>query len=198
MRAALGYAVPRNHNNLIRVFYGGKSVRDNKGGSAFGKFCKRALYKHLRRVIQRRSRFIQNEYGRIFQKGAGYGNALFLSARKFYATLARGRIIAFGQALNIVVYVRLFSRFRNLRVRRPEISERDIFAYGAVEKKNVLLHNAYIFAQRLPVQRAYVVAVNAYYAFVYFVKAGDKVAYSGLAAARRSYQRNGFAGGDFH
>ena len=91
------------------------------------------------------------------------------------------------------MYVGFLCGFNYLLVRCVKIAVGNVFAYGAVEKKNVLLNYAYVAAQGIARHVAYVHAVYGYRAGVYFIESRYKVAKRGLSAAGGTYQRNGLA-----
>ena len=68
MRAALGDAILREDDNLVRIFDGGEPVRHNDAGAPVGKVVERLLDEHFRGVVERARGLIQNQDGGVLQE----------------------------------------------------------------------------------------------------------------------------------
>jgi hypothetical protein len=68
------------HDDSIRVFNRRQPVGDDQGRAAFHEKRQLLLYPPLRFVVERRGRFIENQYRRILEQRACDGNSLPLAA----------------------------------------------------------------------------------------------------------------------
>ena len=80
MGTAFCNAVVCNDEDFVRVPDCRKTVGDGDGCPSLCQLVQTLLYKAFAVVVQRTGGFIQNEDWRIFQKDAGNGNPLLLSA----------------------------------------------------------------------------------------------------------------------
>ena len=94
MRAALDDRALVEHDDFIGVDDGREAMRDDQRGAAARDAVERVLDLALGEGIERRGRFVENEDGRIFQNGAGDGDALLFAAGEFQPALADLRFIA--------------------------------------------------------------------------------------------------------
>ena len=117
-------------------------MSDDYRSSSYGQFFESLLNLHFGHVVERARRLVQNENRRIFQKRPRYGNTLFLTARKFNASLADVGVVAVFEALSKLVNVGVFRHFDNLFVRRVEIAVGDIVPNRSAEYKHVLRDRA--------------------------------------------------------
>ena len=88
MRSLLLDAVFRQYPDDIGITDRSQTVRNRKGRTAVGELFKGLLDQTLAFIIQGTCGFIKNEDGRILQETTGYGDALFLAARKLDTALA--------------------------------------------------------------------------------------------------------------
>src|SRR5262245_65791457 len=93
-------------------------MSDHGGGSAFHQSFERLDHQLLRRRIESRGRFVQNQNRRITDDRSRNRDALALPARKRRAALADRRFIAFRQSLD-----------EFMRIGQPSGAE-DLFASG--------------------------------------------------------------------
>ena len=67
-----------HHKDSARMLDGTESVRDQDGGPPLAEFCQCLLNASFTFTVERTSRFIQDQNGRILQKGPSNGHALSL------------------------------------------------------------------------------------------------------------------------
>ena len=79
MRAAFNDSAAIEHEDLVGAHYRGQSVRDNNRGSIKYQILERLLNQSFGRRVHTGGRFIENQYGRIFQQGARNAKPLFLA-----------------------------------------------------------------------------------------------------------------------
>ena len=123
-------------------------MRHHQSRPALAQLRQRALDLHLRHIVERGSRFVENEHGRIFQKGARDGNTLFLSARQLDAPLAHFGIVTARQAHDVVVNVGALRGEDHFRLRFVGGAVHDIVAYASRKQKYVLRHHGDFVPQR--------------------------------------------------
>src|SRR6478672_6420534 len=104
--------------------------------------------------------FIQNQYGRVLEKGARDGEPLPLSAGKLDAAVPDHGFVAFGQAHDEIVREGGFGGCADGPGRYSLTSVGDIIGHRVVEEKCVLRHQADVVAKAGEAEGAYVAAVN--------------------------------------
>ena len=67
------------HNDHIGIFDRTQAVGNGENGTVAHYAVERVLHQPFSYSIQCTGRFVKNQYGRIFQDGAGNGNALFFT-----------------------------------------------------------------------------------------------------------------------
>src|SRR6266700_6768397 len=100
MSAAFDDAAGFDDENLFGAANGRESMSDDKCRAATHQVTQPFLNQRFRFGVQTGSRFIENEDARIGKNGAGDGDALLLSARKFYSAFADDRIVFFFERLS--------------------------------------------------------------------------------------------------
>ena len=85
--------------------HGGEAVGDDDGGAALAEFIERFLHACFGIGVQRAGGFVEQEDRRVFEDGAGDGDALALTARKVRAFGPGLRIVSARQAQNEVMGV---------------------------------------------------------------------------------------------
>ena len=101
---------------------------DDEGGAALAQGVERAFDLGFGLGIERARRFVQDQDRRVFQDGAGDGDALAFAARERGAALANHELIAARLLGNEVVGFREAGGALHLRVRRVGFSDADVFA----------------------------------------------------------------------
>ena len=92
----------------------------------------------LRRKVEVRRRFVQNIEVRVFQKGPGQSDALFLTAGQAVAGLLQVGVILQRQLADELMGIRLLGRLFDFFQRRVRARNADIVKDGLAEKLNVL------------------------------------------------------------
>lgn len=149
VRALLDDFAAVYHNDTIRFANGRKSVRDDDCRSTLAKFKERLLYYRFRGVVECARRFVKNENGRIFEEHARDTQPLFLTARKFYASLAYLRVVAVRQTSDICVYVGFLCRLDNFLVGGVLFAVGDVLLERTRKQEHVLLDDTHVFAHRI-------------------------------------------------
>ena len=80
VRAGFHNAAGLHDHNQVGMLDGGQAVCNDQRGAALHEHMQRVFDGLLRRGIQSRRGFVQDEDGRIFVNGAGNGQALALTA----------------------------------------------------------------------------------------------------------------------
>ena len=88
MRPGFHDAALIEHDNDVGVENGRKPVRDADGRAAFHQLIQRGLHCAFGFGVQRAGSLVEDQDGRIFQNGAGNGQALALAAGKHDALFA--------------------------------------------------------------------------------------------------------------
>lgn len=88
--------------------------------------------------VERGSGFVEDEDGRVFEKGAGKGEALGLSAGEAGAAFTDDGFIFFGQRFDEVMQTRGFGGGDDFFVGRIRFAEADVFGDGGVEEMRAL------------------------------------------------------------
>ena len=156
----------------------------------------RLLHDCFRLVIQRGSRFVQNNYRRIFDESTGNRNPLFLPAGKQDAAFADFRIQTFVQRIDKLIKAGAFYGIGNLFARSIFLAEKDIIANRTAEKEIILKDDGNFIPQRIDIQLADVYAVYHYLAAGYVIESGQQIDQRGFTAAGIADKSNGLA--DFY
>ena len=122
-------------------------MRDCHGGAVFREFVQRSLHKAFGLVVQRAGCLVQNQHGRIFEEQPRNGNALLLTAAELDSALAANRVVAVFKSHDKIVRACELCRGDYFFVGRVASAVKDIFFDGAVEKVDVLLDDAHVFAE---------------------------------------------------
>ena len=84
-----------HHAYLGGVFDGGEAVGYDEGSAVLHQVVEGLLDQKFRLRVEGRSGFVEDEYRRILEDGAGYGDALALAAGETAAAVADIGVIAF-------------------------------------------------------------------------------------------------------
>src|SRR5699024_1821258 len=136
--------------------------------------------------IKRAGCLVENQDRRVFQKDTRYRYALFLSAGELYSAFADLGIVSVGKRDNKIMNIGFFCRFFYLGIGGVRISVCDLFTHRAGKQELILSDHFYVAPERISCLIAYIRTVDGYGACVDFIKARDKVAKRGFAAARRA------------
>ena len=154
----------------------------------------RVLHRALRRVVQRRGGFIEQQNRRVFDKSPRNRNPLALAAGELAAVDAHARLQALGQGLDEFQGVGAGGSLRDLRCRRIRTPVGDIGRHRVVKQHHVLPNPAQLGAQGDQIHLRDVLAIEQDAALGRFKKARHQLHDGGFAAAGRAHQSQGFAG----
>lgn len=184
------------HKDLVGVCHGAEAVGDHHDGFSFHKFCKGFLHEHFVFRIEGRGGFVQQNDRRIFEQGAGDGNALALAARQGAAVFAENGFVALRQRAYKFVAVRCFCRCDHGVIARLRIAQANVVHDGVVKKRHVLKHEGQMAHQAFRLYAADVLATHADRSLLHVPESGDELSDRALARAGRSDERRHAALGD--
>src|ERR1017187_8442402 len=185
------------HHNLVRAAYCGKPVRDDDNGAVLHQVRQRLLYQHFALRVQMAGGFVENQYGRVLQQGAGDGEALPLSAGELDAAVADHGLVAFREAHDEIVGQRGFGGGADAVGRYAVTAVGDVVRHRVIKQESVLRHQADLASQAGQAEAPHIAAVDPDAARGGVVEARHQVGDGGLPAAARSHQRHHLAGFDF-
>ena len=183
-------------------------MRYHKHRSALHQGVHSALNYCLGTGVYRRSRLVENHYGRVGNRRAGDGEKLPLPLRKVGSVARYEGVVTFGQAGYKVVCTRKARRGNTFFVGGVQLAVADIFHNRAREQVGILQHHTKRAAQVGLFNLVDIYSVVAYLAVGNVVKPVYEVGDGSLARARRTYEgdllpgfciqrnaaENGFAG----
>ena len=124
--------------DVVHGAEGGEAVGDADDGAVFGEAVDGFLDFGLGLGIERGGGFVEDEDGRVADKGAGDGDALALAAGEALAAFAERRVVALREVLDEVVRVG-FLAAAMISSRVAPILPKAMFSRdGGVEEKDVL------------------------------------------------------------
>ena len=140
--------------------------------------------------------FVENEDGRVFEYGAGYAEALALSAAEGDAAVADGGLVAEREGVDEGVGVcdggGLFDEVEAV----VGVAEGNVVGDGVVEEDAVLRDESYLSTEAVDVKVGDGYVVDEDGAASAVVEAWEEVDEGGFACSRRAYYSNGFAAGN--
>ena len=92
MGAHLGDAAPVEHHQPVGVAQGGEAMGDGEGGAPLHQREQAGLDQLLGLGVDRRGGFVQDQYARVVEDGAGDGDALALAAGEPLAAFSPTRV----------------------------------------------------------------------------------------------------------
>ena len=174
--------------DLIHVFHGGDSMRDENGRFALSRFFQTGEDIFLRFGIDGGNRVVQNENGRVFHECAGDGYPLLLTARNGHASFAEDRAVALVEADDVIVNVRklcgVFHGFVMVCTVILNGRKGDVIFDGIAEKEVILRNVCCVFADGADRNGIDILAVDEYGAVGYVICTENEIDERGLAAAR--------------
>src|SRR6266436_4446854 len=147
----------------------------------------------LRFAVERRSRFVQNQDGRVFMNRARNGNPLSLPAGQPHSTLSDYSLIPLRKAEDKLVSQRRARRLLHLLLRNMRLAISDVVTDGVIEQHRLLRHNANLRSQRRQSNVANIGAVDPDPPAASIKKARDQMHQSALPRAARSDHGQHFA-----
>ena len=97
MAADLGHAAVLQHDDAVGVAHRGEAMRDDERRAVAGQQIECPAHRLLADRVQVRGRLVEDQDGRVLEKGAGDGYPLPLAARELRAALAHDRVETIGQ-----------------------------------------------------------------------------------------------------
>src|SRR5574344_416803 len=122
-----------HNNNFIGLLYGGKTMGNNKRGTAFQQGVECLLHGMFRFSIESGRSFIKNEQGGIFEHCTGNTEALPLPSRQCKTAVSNGRIIALWQLIDKFVGMRNLGRLTNSLDTDIRSSKSDICRHSIIK-----------------------------------------------------------------
>ena len=181
------------HAYLVGVLDCRQSVGYGNGGARAHESLKSVLNESFALGVECRCSLVENEYGRILEYGAGYADALSLSARESSAPVADVGVVSLFRLHDEVVGVGYACRLFHLLHCGILYAERDVAKEGVVEEYGLLIDVADELAQVVYAELAHVDAVDEHLAFLNVVVARYEVDEGRLAAAALAYKCYGLA-----
>src|SRR5436305_463697 len=134
VRSAFDNPTPIQDQNLIGMHDGRQPMCDHDRSSTKHQILQRLLNQSLRRGVNARGRFIQNQNWRIFQERARNREPLFLSHAQLHSTLAHHATQSISQQIDETMSIRCLRRFHQFLVPGTRFSHLQVLANGAVKK----------------------------------------------------------------
>lgn len=126
------------HKDAVGAAYRGQPVGYDDGGAVDHDALQGTLDGRFCLVVYGGGCLIQDEHWRVFEYGAGNGDALALAAGEFLAAFADDGLVAVGQFHDEVVCFGDFGRGYNCFHAGIEGAVGDVFAHGAMKEEDVL------------------------------------------------------------
>ena len=161
MRAVLGDPAVCHDEDLVGVLDGREAVGDGDDRLAARQLGDGLLDEVLVLRVDARGGLVENDDGRVFENGAGDGDALLFATGERAAALADDGVIAVRQRHNEVMAAGLLCRFDHLLLRGVRLAEEDVRADGIVEQIHVLEHHGDVAEQTAAGELAQIVPADA-------------------------------------
>jgi hypothetical protein len=113
---------------------GVEAMGNGDGGASLHQFAGGFFEQGFGFRVERGGGFVENQNRRVFEEGAGEGEALGLSAGEAGAAFADDGFIFFGQRFDEVMQACGFGGLDNFFVSRIRFAEADVFGDGGVEE----------------------------------------------------------------
>ncbi|MPN27961.1 hypothetical protein SDC9_175395 [bioreactor metagenome] len=124
-------------------------MSDRKRGAVFGELRESVLNELFCFRVERRGRFVENEYSRIVEYCAGYRYTLAFAAGHAVSLFTDHRIITLRQTDDEIMRVGNLCRLDNFLVCRERRSVFDVFTDCSGKKERLLKHHTYLTAERM-------------------------------------------------
>ena len=121
-----------------RVFEVAEAMGDHESGAIFSQFLERFLDEVFALRIDRAGRLVEEEDGRVFEKGAGHGEALTFAAAQSHVSLADFVVeLSFESAYKIIGTGEA-ERLPQFLIARARLAEEEIAPHCRREEKGIL------------------------------------------------------------
>ncbi len=195
MGATLDDAALLHHQDQIGLLDCAQAVSDDQRGAALHHMVQSPLDMPLGLGIQRRSRFVKNQYRGILEQCTRNRQALPLSTGQQHAVFPDQRLIALGHLLDELVGVGIARGTADVVQRRAgQIAVGDVVRHGIVEQGHLLRHQGDMPAQVAQRVGLDVRAVQQDMAGLMVVETRDQIGQCRLAAAGPTDQRHHLPG----
>ena len=195
--AAFANCAPFEDSNQVRAANGGEAVGDDEDGAAGHQIVERTLHEHFGFGVELRGGFVEDENGRVFEQGAGDGEALALAAGEALTAVADESLVSLGHLHDEIVRHGGFGGGENFFFGEIRAAVAEIAPDRVVEKNGFLGDDRHLPTQRTQGDVAKIVAVNADGAGSGGVKTREEIDESGLAGAAGADDCYDCAGGNF-
>ena len=190
MRAALDDAALLQDHDAVAVLDRGQAVRNHERRAPLHQGVHAALHQRFGARVDGGGRFVQNQRGRVGNRGAGNRQQLPLPLREVCAVARQHRIVAVGQLADELVRIGELCGFNARRVRCVQAAVADVVQHRAGEQVRVLQHHAEAAAQIRLANLVDVDVVVADFAVLNVVEAVNQVRDGGFARARAADEGN--------
>ena len=161
---------------------------DHQHGFALGKLGKGCLHLCFIVRVGKGGSFVQNQDGRIFQHGAGNGNALLLAAGKIHALGADDRMDARRELFHNIHALCSFQCCQHLGFGGLRPTQTDVVQNAALEQTAVLEHKGDGIHQLFLGDSPHIRSAHPDAATLHIKEPADKVCQRGFAAAGGAYK----------
>ena len=169
---------------------------DDDAGASLHEFGEGLLDGLLAFGVEGGGGFVENEDGRVFEHGAGYAEALALSAAEGDAAVADGGLVAeregFDEGVGVCDGGGLFDEVEAV----VGVAEGNVVGDGVVEEDAVLRNESYLSTETVNVEVGDGYVVDEDGAAGAVIEAWEEVDEGGFACSRGAYYSDGFAAGN--
>ena len=181
------------HADFVAALDGRESVGYGDGGAGLHESLQRLLDQSLALGVERRGGLVEDEYGRVLEYGAGYADALSLSAAESSAAVADVGIEAVLRLGDELIGIGYACGALYLFLGGVAHAEGDVVVERVVEEDGLLVDIADELSQVVYAQVLDIDAVDEHLALLHIVVTGDEVEQGRLARAALSHDRDGLA-----
>src|SRR5450631_85502 len=191
--AALANLAVFENENFVGSADGGQAMGDDEGGAADHQVGQGFLHVHFRFGVEFGGGFVENQNRRVFEDGAGDGDALALAAAETGAAFTDYGVVALGEFRDEVGGESGLCGGFHASFRDAGQAVADIVPDGVVEEDVFLGDHGDLFAERTEGDGADVGAVDANLAGGEFVEARDEIDERGFSGAAGADESDDFA-----
>ncbi|CAN4028530.1 Zn-dependent peptidase ImmA, M78 family, partial [Dysosmobacter welbionis] len=169
----LNDAAVLHHQDLVRALDGGQPMGDGKDGFPLCQSGQSLLNQVLILRVYAGGRFIKDDDRRVFEHGAGDGNALFLPAGEGGAALSNHGIIAVRQGRDEIVAAGGLGSGHHLFMGGVRAAELDVVLHRVMEQIHRLEHHGDVSQQALAGKLPHIVSAHGDRAGIHIIKPGN-------------------------